>query len=120
VQAGKTVAVLDLLNFEAELEDEAGIPGAVRLDAERLRRNSRVIAPADLDIVLYYRSSGELTSARVALSMRKKGIMKVWILDGGLMAWKAEGFPVTSQLSTGAEAAARLGIRIIMPAGRSA
>ena len=58
-------------------------------------------------------SSGELTSARVAVALRKRGISNVWFLEGGLTAWKKEGLPVTLQLSTSGEAAERLGIEII-------
>jgi rhodanese-related sulfurtransferase len=64
-------------------------------------------------LVLYCSSSGELTSARVAVALRKKGISNVWVLEGGLTAWKKEGLPVTLRLSTSAEAAERFGIKIV-------
>jgi 3-mercaptopyruvate sulfurtransferase SseA len=49
----------------------------------------------------------------VAVALRKKGISNVWVLEGGLTAWKKEGLPVTLRLSTSAEAAERFGIQII-------
>jgi hypothetical protein len=55
----------------------------------------------------------ELISARVAVALRKRGISNVWVLEGGLTAWKREGLPVTLQLSTSEEAAERFGIEII-------
>jgi 3-mercaptopyruvate sulfurtransferase SseA len=48
----------------------------------------------------------------VALALRRKGISNVWVLEGGLTAWKKEGLPVTLRLSTSAEAAERFGIKI--------
>jgi 3-mercaptopyruvate sulfurtransferase SseA len=61
---------------------------------------------------LYCSSSGELTSARVAVALQKMGISNVWVLEGGLAAWKKEGFPVTVHLSTSSEVTERFGIKI--------
>jgi membrane protein DedA with SNARE-associated domain len=113
IASGELVAIFDLLDFEDELGDLAGIPGAVRMSPSRLRSRSRVIVPERLEIVLYCTSTGELTSARVAVALKKKGVSNVWILEGGLTAWKREGFPVTLQLITSDEAAERFGIRVI-------
>jgi hypothetical protein len=44
-----------------------------------------------------------------AVALRKRGISNVWVLEGGLTAWKREGLPVTLQLSTPEEAAERVG-----------
>jgi len=111
--AGEPIAIIDLLDFEDPQEDRSGIPGAVRMDPARLRSRLRVVVPENLGLVLYCSSSGELTSARVAVALRKKGISNVWVLEGGLTAWKKEGLPVTLRLSTSAEAAERFGIKIV-------
>jgi membrane protein DedA with SNARE-associated domain/rhodanese-related sulfurtransferase len=113
ITAGELIAIIDLLDFEEGHGDRAGIPGAVRMDPARLRSRLRVVVPENLGLVLYCSSSGELTSARVAVALRKKGISNVWVLEGGLMAWKKEGLPVTLRLRTSAEAAERFGIKII-------
>jgi rhodanese-related sulfurtransferase len=113
IMAGEPIAIIDLLDFEEAQADRAGIPGAVRIDPARLRSRSRVVIPANLGLVLYCSSSGELTSARVAVALRKQGISNVWVLEGGLTAWKKEGLPVTLRLSTSAEAAERFGIKIV-------
>jgi 3-mercaptopyruvate sulfurtransferase SseA len=55
----------------------------------------------------------EITSARVALALRRKGILKVWILEGGLKAWIQEGYPVTPTLSDPKERAVSLGIQVL-------
>jgi 3-mercaptopyruvate sulfurtransferase SseA len=72
-----------------------------------------MMVPEHLGIILYCSSSGELTSARVAVALQKKGLSNVWVLEGGLTAWRKEGFSVTSHLSTPDEAAERLGIKMI-------
>jgi membrane protein DedA with SNARE-associated domain/rhodanese-related sulfurtransferase len=109
IMAGKPVAIIDLLDFEETHEDRSGIPGAVRMDPASLRSRLHVVVPENLALVLYCSSSGELTSARVAVALRRKGISNVWVLEGGLTAWKKEGLPVTLRLSTSAE---RFGIKI--------
>jgi rhodanese-related sulfurtransferase len=109
---GEQIAV-DLLDFEVGHGGGAGIPGAARIAPSRLRSRSRIVVPEDLEMVLYCSSSGEFTSARVALALQKRGVSNVWVLDGGLMAWKREGLPVTVNLSTPKEAAERFGIRVI-------
>jgi membrane protein DedA with SNARE-associated domain/rhodanese-related sulfurtransferase len=113
IMAGEPIAIIDLLDFEEPQEDRAGIPGAVRMDPARLRSRLRVVVPENLGLVLYCSSSGELTSARVAVALRKKGISNVWVLEGGLTAWKKEGLPVTLRLRTSTEAAERFGIKIV-------
>jgi rhodanese-related sulfurtransferase len=84
------IAIIDLLNFEDE-DAIIGIPGAIRIDPKRLRSRSRVIMPKALEVILYSSSQREITSARVALALRRKGIPRVWILEGGLKAWIKQG-----------------------------
>ena len=111
--SAEQVAIVDLLSFEEGDDGLAGIPGAVRMDPARLRSRIRVVVPENVGIVLYCSSSGELASARVAVALQKMGISNVWVLEGGLAAWKKEGFPVTVHLSTSSEVTERFGIKII-------
>lgn len=109
---GVPIAIIDLLNYE-EIDDPiAGIPGAVRIDLERLTRRSHVTVPEDTEIVLYCSSPNAFRSARVAIALRRKGISSVWILDGGLNGWAAAGLPTTHALCTEDDVANRLGIKI--------
>jgi len=73
--------------------------------------------PKDVEVVLYCSSPREFTSARVALALLRRGIANVFVLDGGLNAWKAEGYPVTTALSSSTESHAKLGIRLLKPRG---
>jgi membrane protein DedA with SNARE-associated domain/rhodanese-related sulfurtransferase len=113
IASGEKIAIIDLLDFEDEHEERAGIPGAVRMAPSRLRSRSRVVVPEHLEMVLYCSSSGEFTSARVAVALQKKGVSNIWVLDGGLTAWEREGLPVALNLTTSKDAAERFGIRVI-------
>jgi membrane protein DedA with SNARE-associated domain/rhodanese-related sulfurtransferase len=113
----RKVAVIDLLRFEDSEECSIGIPGAARIDPERLRKTPKVSVPDDLNVVVYCSSQSQIVSARVAVSLRQHGAKNVWVLDGGLKAWQDQGFPVTTQLSTPQQLAVRLGIDLPPPRG---
>jgi len=114
LNAGKKVAVLDLLDVEGQ-ESAAripGIPGAARIAPAALRSSMKVRVPADVQIVLYCSSSNQLASARTALALRRKGISNVWALQGGLKGWRDLGLPITTDLSSPDEIATRFGIEL--------
>ena len=104
------VMIVDLLDYEAHDGNLRAIPGAFRADPSRLRRVKKLMVPEGVDIVLYCSAQNEFVSARVASAIQKRGIHDVWLLEGGLEAWVREGRLVTSELATGEEAAARVGI----------
>jgi membrane protein DedA with SNARE-associated domain/rhodanese-related sulfurtransferase len=112
LQAGKNVAILDLLDVEGQEDTSTvpGLPGAVRISPAPLRSSAKVRIPSDVEIVLYCSSPNQLTSARTALALRRKGISNVWVLQGGLKAWRELGLPVTANLSSAEEVALRFGI----------
>ena len=106
------LGIVDLLRFEEDQEEIAVITGAVRLDPRELRRKKRIVVPDDIDLVLYCGSKNSFVSARVAVAMRKHGIQRVHVLTGGLTAWKALGFPMSSVMADPNEELARLGIQV--------
>jgi len=112
LHSGKKVAVLDLLDIEGQESAKAipGIPGAARISPAPLRSTAKVRVPSDLKIVLYCSLPNQLASARTALALRRKGISNVWVLQGGLKAWRELGLPVTTDLRSPAEVAADFGI----------
>jgi membrane protein DedA with SNARE-associated domain/rhodanese-related sulfurtransferase len=114
LQAGKKVAVLDLLDVEGQENSTTipGIPGAARISPSPLRSSAKVRVPSDVKIVLYCSSPNQLTSARTALALRRKGISNVWVLQGGLKAWRELGLPVTTNLTSPEAVAARFGIEL--------
>ena len=79
-----------------------GIPGAIRLDGRRLGQYKDTPIPDDWrnrDVVLYCSCPDELTSARVALLLRRKGVEHVRPLAGGLQGWRSRGFPLSSHVA---------------------
>ncbi|MBV9677632.1 MAG: VTT domain-containing protein [Acidobacteriaceae bacterium] len=117
LKSNRKIAVLDLLNFEDETEDEVSeaIPGAFRVDPTRLRKSPSITVPDDVEIILYCPSGGEMVSARVAMALNRIGIDKVWVLEGGLKAWREQGFPVSQCPEAPELVAERLGVVLPRP-----
>lgn len=69
------------------------LPGAIRMDPEDLDERHAEI-PRDCDVVLYCTCPNETTSARVALALKRRGIERIFPLEGGLEAWLSCGYPV--------------------------
>jgi len=74
------------------------IPGAIQIDGQHIHRYEDVPIPPDwngCEVVLYCSCPHEITSARVALLLKEKGVEHVRPLAGGLRAWMDLGYPVT-------------------------
>jgi membrane protein DedA with SNARE-associated domain/rhodanese-related sulfurtransferase len=112
LDSGEKIGVLDLLRFEDDPRGASVIPGAVRVDPLEMRRTKRLVAPKDLDIVLYCASKNRFVSARVAAVLRKQGHQRIRVLEGGLDAWKALGFPLSATPVDPVLEIARLGIEV--------
>ena len=96
MDAGEKVTIVDL---RQPLDIEAApyrIPGAIRISVEDLEHRHHEI-DRDRDVILYCACPNEVTSARMALLLRKKGIAKVRPLAGGVEAWRERNFPVEEQ-----------------------
>jgi membrane protein DedA with SNARE-associated domain/rhodanese-related sulfurtransferase len=115
LNAGEQIIVIDLLRFEDDPQDSSVIPGAVRADPQRMRQKTRIVMPKDLDLVLYCGSRNGFVSARAALAMRKHGIRRIRVLEGGLAAWKALGFPLSPKPADTDTEMKRLGIQMFPP-----
>jgi membrane protein DedA with SNARE-associated domain/rhodanese-related sulfurtransferase len=93
LDAGDPVTVIDVRHpISLELDPET-IPGAVNLLLEEIDHRHHEI-PRDRDIVLYCTCPNEVSSARTALLLKRKGIHRVRPLEGGLDAWRERKFPV--------------------------
>jgi membrane protein DedA with SNARE-associated domain/rhodanese-related sulfurtransferase len=100
LDAGEQVMIVDLHGRRDGRRGHQGIPGAVCIDPHRLGQHDnpkdRTPIPRDRDVVLYCTTLHELTSARAALELRRRGFERVRPLAGGLEAWHERGFPLTS------------------------
>ncbi|MGK3957207.1 sulfurtransferase [Arthrobacter sp. R4] len=62
--------------------------------AEQFQASARRWGICDGDIVVAYDDSGNLAAARVWWMLRNAGFPGVYLLDGGLAAWRGAGLPV--------------------------
>jgi membrane protein DedA with SNARE-associated domain/rhodanese-related sulfurtransferase len=108
------VAVLDLLQFEEETDNDSleAIPGAFRVDPLLLQESPQITVPDDVAIILYCSSGSDVVSARAAVGLKRIGVSKVWVLEGGLKAWREQGFPVSQSLEAPELIAERFGVRL--------
>jgi len=117
LKSNRKVAVLDLLNFEEETDTESleAIPGAFQVDPSRLQKSPHITVRDDVEIILCSSSGHDILSARAAVALKRVGINKVWVLEGGLKAWREQGFPVSPSLEAPEVVAQRLGVRLPEP-----
>jgi membrane protein DedA with SNARE-associated domain/rhodanese-related sulfurtransferase len=105
LDAGEQVMIVDVHGRRDDPRGHQGIPGAVCIDPHRLgqhdNRRKQPPIPRDYEVVLYCTTRHELTSARAALELRRRGFERVRPLAGGLQAWHERGFPMTSVLLCG-------------------
>jgi thiosulfate/3-mercaptopyruvate sulfurtransferase len=103
---------LPAMKRDPETEFLAGhIPGAVRFDvdeiadksiplphmlpsADNFARAVGALGVSDRDTIVVYDGAGLFSSPRVWWTFRLFGAERVFILDGGLPKWKAEGHPL--------------------------
>ncbi len=93
---GRKVVVVDLRGALDHEADPHTIPGALRMTAEELEHRHHEI-PRDQDVILFCACPNEVTAARMALMLRKRGITKVRPLAGGIAEWRAREFPLEAR-----------------------
>jgi 3-mercaptopyruvate sulfurtransferase SseA len=52
------------------------------------------------------------------MALKRVGIEKVWVLEGGLKAWREHGFPVSQSPEVPEAVAERLGVKLPPPVTR--
>jgi membrane protein DedA with SNARE-associated domain/rhodanese-related sulfurtransferase len=99
---GEDILIVDMQDSSASSQANAAettaIPGAVRIDPDRLEQYRDIFLWPRREIVLYSAGPGDFTSSRVAFALRQKGVEDVHPLAGGLSGWLDRGFPVTSEV----------------------
>jgi rhodanese-related sulfurtransferase len=93
--AGKNIGVYNTMS-ELECLDHR-IPGTQCLACEEIE-NSASVLPADKEraIVFYCESEGCYRSCRAADAAMRYGYKQVYLLAGGIPAWKQAGYPMES------------------------
>jgi len=100
MDAGEAISVVDVRHPLALDLDPESIPGAINFTLEEIEHRHHEI-PRDRDIVLYCSCPNEVSSARTAFLLKKKGIHRVRPLEGGLDAWRERQFPVERRVNIG-------------------
>ncbi|HWD21473.1 MAG TPA: DedA family protein/thiosulfate sulfurtransferase GlpE [Verrucomicrobiae bacterium] len=93
LEAGEDLTILDLRSLEELAHDPARIQGAIHLTLDDVKAG-RYEIPRDRDVIVYCSCPNEITSARVALLLRRNGFTRVRPLLGGIDAWRAENYPL--------------------------
>ncbi len=108
------IALIDLANFEpgAGSNSVKAIPGAASVDPAVLQRSPQVSIPGDVKVILYSASGSNIVNARAAEALKRIGVNKVWVLDGGLKAWREHGLPISHSLESPEAVAERLGFEL--------
>jgi membrane protein DedA with SNARE-associated domain/rhodanese-related sulfurtransferase len=90
---GETPLIFDLRSSAAVEQDPALIQGAIHVSLEDLEKRSNEF-PRDRDIIVYCSCPNEVSSARVALLLQRKGFTRVRPLLGGIDAWREQNYPM--------------------------
>jgi membrane protein DedA with SNARE-associated domain/rhodanese-related sulfurtransferase len=91
--AGEDPLILDLRSSAERQRDPALILGAQPFEVSEVDKRLPEI-PRDRDIIVYCSCPNEVTSARVALLLRRRGFTRVRPLLGGIDAWRENDYPV--------------------------
>ena len=101
IEAGQAI-VLDVTSQFIETAVRGKIPGAVRVSPREIFSRNRHAADVlkdppglshDKTIIAYCTCPDEEASARLTRVLRDQGY-DAWMLDGGLPAWRAAGYPM--------------------------
>jgi membrane protein DedA with SNARE-associated domain/rhodanese-related sulfurtransferase len=97
-EAGENLVILDLRSHVELDQNPALISGAVHMTMDEVQLRQQEI-PRDRDIILYCSCPNEVSSARVALQLHRKGISRVRPLLGGIDAWRERNYPMEPRVS---------------------
>ena len=91
--AGEKITIYDLRSGDELDLDPTLIPGAIHLAMDEVERR-HVEIPRDREVIVYCSCPNEVSSARVALRLHRRGITRVRPLLGGIDAWRDLKFPL--------------------------
>lgn len=95
IERGESLSLVDLRN--AIERSEGRIPGSIQISPRQLTEDqvdSVIASLIGAEIILYCTCPNEVTSARVALQLKRHGVAHVRPLEGGFPLWQELGFPV--------------------------
>ena len=93
LNSGNAPVIFDLRSSAAVEEDPVMIQGAIHLSMEDIESRLSEF-PRDRDIIVYCSCPNEVSSARLALRLQRKGFTRVRPLLGGIDAWRQQNYPI--------------------------
>jgi rhodanese-related sulfurtransferase len=96
LKAGQTPVIFDLRSNAAVEEDPVVIQGAIHVGIEEIESRLSEL-PKDRDIIVYCSCPNEVSSARLALRLKRKGFTRVRPLLGGIDAWREQKYPLEAR-----------------------
>ena len=94
MDAGGEMMIVDLRRPSDLAADPYTIPGSLQIAVEELERRHHEI-PRDRDVILYCACPNEVTSAQMAVMLKRRGIKRVRPLVGGVEGWRASNYPLS-------------------------
>ena len=92
IDAGQAI-VLDMTSPFIENAVRGKIPGALRISPRAILDRNLPDLSHDKTIIAYCTCADEEASARLTRVLRSQGY-DAWLLEGGLPAWRAAGYPM--------------------------
>jgi RND family efflux transporter MFP subunit len=97
-ESGEELLILDL-RARTELElDPSLIRGARHLTMDQIETQQNAL-PRDREIIVYCSCPNEVSSARVALALQRRGFTHIRPLLGGIAAWREQKYPLDAWLA---------------------
>jgi rhodanese-related sulfurtransferase len=93
LKEGRPVTLVDVR--EADEFSAGHIPHAVNIHYEEMATKAKEL-PRERPLVLYCIHSAHRAPA-ASTTLRELGFTELYVLDGGIVAWQAEGFPIRAQ-----------------------
>jgi membrane protein DedA with SNARE-associated domain/rhodanese-related sulfurtransferase len=97
LEAGENPVILDLRPHSELEQNPSRIRGARHMTMEEVELRQHEL-PRDRDIILYCSCPNEVSSARMALLLHRKGILRVRPLLGGFDAWQEKNYPTEAHV----------------------
>jgi membrane protein DedA with SNARE-associated domain/rhodanese-related sulfurtransferase len=104
LDAGEAPLIIDLRSSAAVEQDPVLIQGAIHLSMDDIEKRAHEF-PHDRDIVVYCSCPNEVSSARVALRLQRRGFSRVRPLLGGIDAWRELNYPTEAKVAVAAATA---------------
>ena len=93
MDSGRSPVVVDL---RTPLQIKAfpySIPGALQIPLQDIERAYKTLS-IEREIILFCNCPNEVSSAKAALFLQKKGFANAWALTGGIDGWKERTYPL--------------------------